>query len=193
MTGVQTCALPISVAEAEDYIDKIIEFETNPEFGLWRQRVTLIADDAARPEDTISELYIGKSHTINSEILAEIIPPTIETNKLYMLEFPEESDATSFGVAKPQATSALFDILEKNTAIVNYIGHGSAHQWAQERLLYQDRGDLQAIETGMKLPLWIAGTCSWGHFDNIDRESLDRKSTRLNSSHIPLSRMPSSA
>ncbi len=167
-----------NVAEAEDYIDKLIEFETNPEFGLWRQRITLVADDAARPEDTISELNIGKSHTINSEILAEIIPPTFETNKLYMLEFPEESDATSFGVAKPEATSALFDILEKGTAIVNYIGHGSAHQWAQERLLFQDRGDLQAIETGMKLPLWIAGTCSWGHFDAIDRESFSEELIR---------------
>ncbi|MBU0529226.1 type IX secretion system sortase PorU [bacterium] len=167
-----------NVAEAEDYIDKLIEFETNPEFGLWRQRVTLVADDAARPEDTISELNIGKSHTINSEILADIIPATFETNKLYMLEFPEESDATSFGVAKPQATSALFDILEKGTAIVNYIGHGSAHQWAQERLLFQDRGDLQAIETGMKLPLWIAGTCSWGHFDNIESESFSEELIR---------------
>lgn len=167
-----------TVAEAEDYIDKLIEFESNPEFGLWRQRVTLIADDAARPEDTISELNIGKSHTINSEILAEIIPPTIETYKLYMLEFPEESDATSFGVAKPEATSALFDILAKGTAIVNYIGHGSAHQWAQERLLYQDRGDLQAIETGMKLPLWIAGTCSWGHFDAIESESFSEELIR---------------
>jgi hypothetical protein len=167
-----------TVAEAENYIDKLIEFETNPEFGLWRQRVTLIADDAARPEDTISELNTGKSHTINSEILADIIPPTIETYKLYMMEFPEESDATSFGVAKPEATSALFDILEKGTAIVNYIGHGSAHQWAQERLLYQDRGDLQAIKTGMKLPLWIAGTCSWGHFDDINRESFSEELIR---------------
>ena len=167
-----------TVSEADDYIDKLIEFETNPEFGLWRQRVTLIADDAARPEDTISELSIGKSHTINSEILAEIIPPTIETDKLYMLEFPEESDATSFGVAKPAATAALFDILTKGTAIINYIGHGSAHQWAQEKLLFQDRGDLQAIETGMKLPLWIAGTCSWGHFDDLDRESFSEELIR---------------
>ena len=29
--------------------------------------------------------------------------------------------------------------------------------------------------------------------ENINKEILDRKSTRLNSSHIPLSRMPSSA
>ena len=30
-------------------------------------------------------------------------------------------------------------------------------------------------------------------FKNMLKETLDRKSTRLNSSHIPLSRMPSSA
>ena len=88
--------------------------------------MTLIADDGARPEDSPSELNIGKSHTINSEILADIIPKAIEKYKLYMMEFPEESDATSFGVAKPEATSALFDILEKGTAI-------SELYWTRER------------------------------------------------------------
>ena len=34
---------------------------------------------------------------------------------------------------------------------------------------------------------------SWGVLDALIAEMLDRKSTRLNSSHIPLSRMPSSA
>lgn len=167
-----------SISEAENYIDKLIEFEQNPEFGLWRQRITLVADDGARPEDSPSELQIGKSHTINSEILADIIPKEVETKKLYMLEFPEESNTTSFGVAKPDATKALFNILENGTAVVNYIGHGSAHQWAQERLLYQDRGDLQSINTGMKLPIWIAGTCSWGHFDNIGNESFSEELIR---------------
>jgi len=167
-----------SVSEAENYIEKLIEFEQNPEFGLWRQRVTLVADDGARPEDSPSELQIGKSHTINSEILADIIPNAVEVSKLYMLEFPEESNTTSFGVAKPEATAELFDILEKGTAIINYIGHGSAHQWAQERLLYQDRGDLRSINTGMKLPIWIAGTCSWGHFDNIGNESFSEELIR---------------
>jgi len=167
-----------NIDEANNYIDKLIEFESNPDLGLWRQRVTLIADDGARPEDTPSELNIGKSHTLNSEILSDIIPKEIEKYKLYMMEFPEESNATSFGVAKPEATSTLFDILEKGTAIINYIGHGSAHQWAQERLLFQDRGDLQLINTEMKLPIWIAGTCSWGHFDDIGRESFSEELIR---------------
>ena len=32
-----------------------------------------------------------------------------------------------------------------------------------------------------------------GEYWTFDKQKLDRKSTRLNSSHIPLSRMPSSA
>jgi len=77
-------------------------------------------------------------------------------NMIYLLEY---------------ATNALMEILSEGTAIINYIGHGSEHQWAQEKLLVQDRGDIERISTNMKLPIWIAGTCSWGHFDFLDVES----------------------
>ncbi len=160
-----------SVGEVEDFVAKIIAYETNPLYGLWRQRVTLVADDAARPEPKYGSIATGKSHTRNSETIASLVSPLVELQKLYMMEFPEVSDASSYGVIKPDATQALFDLLKEGTGIINYIGHGSAHQWAQEKLLYQDRGDVNAIDTGLKLPIWIAGTCSWGHFDNIGSES----------------------
>ena len=32
--------------------------------------------------------------------------------------------------------------------------------------------DLESIRTDMRLPVWIAGTCNWGHFDDINNESL---------------------
>ena len=38
----------------------------------------------------------------------------------------------------------------------------------------------------------LEGTCHVDH-EGFDLNEIDRKSTRLNSSHIPLSRMPSSA
>ena len=162
-----------SASEVEDFVEKIIEYETNPVMGYWRQRVTLIADDAARPEDggAGGSVSLGKSHTNNSENTAALISPRVEVNKLYLLEFPEVSDASSYGVVKPDATDALMETLTEGTAIINYIGHGSEHQWAQEKLLMQDRGDINRISTDMKLPIWIAGTCSWGHFDFIDVES----------------------
>lgn len=162
-----------STSEVEDFVEKIIEYESNPIAGYWRQRVTLVADDAARPEDggAGGSVSLGKSHTNNSENTAGWISPRVEVNKLYLLEYPEVSDASSYGVIKPDATEALMETLAEGTAIINYIGHGSAHQWAQEKLLVQDRDDISLIDTDMKLPLWIAGTCSWGHFDYIDVES----------------------
>jgi hypothetical protein len=164
--------------EAQTFVEKIMEFENNPEMGPWRRRVLLVADDTARPENTLSELFIGKSHTFNSELLSSIIPESIEIKKLYMMEYPEVSDASSFGVSKPQATEALFDHISNGMSIINYIGHGSAHQLAQERLLFQDR-DLGSIETGGKLPLWIVGTCSWGHFDDVELESFSEELIRI--------------
>jgi len=169
-----------STGEVDDFVEKLIEYETNPIMGYWRQRVTLVADDAARPEDGGSggSISTGKSHTNNSENVADWISPRVEVNKLYMLEFPEVSDASSFGVVKPDATDALMETISEGTAIINYIGHGSEHQWAQEKLLVQDRGDIDIIDTDMKLPIWIAGTCSWGHFDFLDVESFSEELIR---------------
>ena len=167
-----------SVTDVAAFVDKIIQYETNPDYGLWRQRVTLVADDAARPEPVHGSIATGKSHTQNSETIAGLVAPSIEIRKLYMMEFPEVSNASLYGVVKPEATQALLDILTEGTAIINYIGHGSAHQWAQERLLYQDN-DLNRIQTKNKLPLWIAGTCSWGHFDEIETEAFSEEVIRM--------------
>ena len=68
------------------YIEKVKTIENNPTFGPWRQKVTLIADDAARPEPKHGSINTGKSHTINSEQLSEVIPPSIQVEKIYMME-----------------------------------------------------------------------------------------------------------
>jgi len=160
-----------NIDEVEDFVEKINALETNSIFGPWRQKVTLIADDAARPEPNHGSISTGKSHTLNSEELALMIPPSIYIDKLYMMEFPEVSDASAYGVIKPNATEKLFEKLNTGTAIISYIGHGSPYQLAQEKLLYLDRGDINSINTGLKLPLWIVGTCSFGHFDDPLTES----------------------
>ncbi len=158
------------------FVEKIVEFESEPELGIWRQRLTLVADDGARPYETSANLE--KTHTFNSETVASLAHPAVLLNKIYTVEYPEVNDASTFGVVKPDATEAILDALSQGTAVINYIGHGSPHQWAQERLLMQDR-DLDLINTGNKLPLWIAGTCSWGHFDDVDTEAFSEDIIRL--------------
>ena len=164
-----------NIQDVSKFIEKVKSIEINPTFGPWRQKVTLIADDAARPEPNHGSIATGQSHTINSEQLANLIPPSINTEKLYMMEFPEVNDASAYGVIKPDATESLFNTLKNGTAIISYIGHGSPYQLAQEKLLDLNRGDINQINTGAKLPLWIVGTCSFGWFDDPLNESFSEE------------------
>ncbi|MBI04396.1 MAG: hypothetical protein CMI96_01095 [Pelagibacteraceae bacterium] len=164
--------------EVENFAEKILFIESNPNYGSWKQKITLVADDAARPEPNHGGIATGKSHTLNSETIASIIPSKIDIEKIYMLEYPEVSDASAYGVVKPDATEAVFQSLKNGTSIINYIGHGSASQLAQEKLLYLNRGDIDNIKTNFKMPLWIVGTCSFGHFDDPLAESFGEQLIR---------------
>ena len=97
----------------------------------------------------------------------------MDTRKIYLVKYDEIDGGLNSGITKPAATQELIESINNGTSIVNYIGHGNSSQWAQEKLLIinENRNDLELIKTGMKLPLWIAGTCNWGHFDKIDEES----------------------
>ena len=167
-----------NINEVEGFSDKVLFIETSSNFGPWRQKITLVADDAARPEPNHGGIATGKSHTLNSETIAEIIPSKIDVEKIYMLEYPEVSDASAYGVTKPDATEAVLNSLSNGTSIINYIGHGSAFQLAQEKLLYLNRGDLDRIKTNSKMPIWIVGTCSFGHFDDPISESFGEELIR---------------
>ena len=164
-----------NIQDVSKFVEKVKSIEKSPTFGPWRQKVTLIADDAARPEPNHGSIATGQSHTINSEQIGNLIPSGIDIEKLYMMEFPEVSDASAYGVIKPDATEALFNSLKNGTAIISYIGHGSPYQLAQEKLLDLNRGDINQIETGTKLPLWIVGTCSFGWFDDPLNDSFSEK------------------
>ena len=101
-----------NIQDVSRYIEKIKIIENNPSFGPWRQKVTLVADDAARPEPNHGSIATGQSHTVNSEQIADLIPLSIDVEKLYMMEYPEVNNASAYGVIKPEATEALFSSLE---------------------------------------------------------------------------------
>ncbi len=151
-----------TVNEAQNTVDKIRDYLTRPLYGAWRNRITLVADDPVRPNTN------EPGHIQDSEnSVAANIPDNFILSKLYLLEYPEVQDASTYGVRKPAATEAILNALANGTTIINYLGHGSATIWAQEHVLEMER-DIGSIRTGEKLPLWIAATCSWGHFDDIN-------------------------
>ena len=165
-----------TLEEAEIMINKIINYESNPNIGLWRKNLTLIADDFSRPNFGPVEL----THTKNSEYISNLIPIFLDIKKLYLEDYPEINDGSQFGVVKPSATKNLFEILNNGTSLINYIGHGSEYQWSQENLLSSSRGDILNIQTNEKLPIWIAGTCSWGKYDLLNTNSMSEELLKSN-------------
>ncbi|MCF7886368.1 MAG: type IX secretion system sortase PorU [Candidatus Marinimicrobia bacterium] len=147
---------------------KIEKYLVEPQYGEWRNQITLVADDSNRPYDNETE------HIRHSENrLAPNIPLNFNISKLYALEFPAEENASSYGVGRPAATSAIIEQLNKGTSIITYLGHGSPDHWAQEGLL--ETNDLGKINTGAKLPIWLVGTCSWSYYDFVDKMCMPEK------------------
>ncbi|MBD3378127.1 type IX secretion system sortase PorU [candidate division KSB1 bacterium] len=170
-SGVQMAIgrLPVQTPEqAHQVVEKIIAYETSNDAGSWRKTITTIADDELH---TGGKVEYELLHTSQSEDLAEHhTPALLDVQKIYLVEYPAVRTASVSGVTKPAATSELLECINKGSLIINYIGHGNDELWSHERLLVQST-HLDAIETGPRQALWFAATCSFGWWDQTQRQS----------------------
>ena len=71
----------------------------------------------------------------------------------------------------PELTADIISNLNLGAAIINYIGHGDTQKWSAEHIIHKDR-DIKLINIeNNKLPIWVAGTCSFGRYDNVESMS----------------------
>ena len=75
--------------------------------------------------------------------------------------------------------------LTNNQTVLDWIDEMAA-MTQPEHIVWIDGSDAQMEELR-------AQACATGELEKLNQEKLDRKSTRLNSSHVKRSRMPSSA
>ncbi|UCD37683.1 MAG: type IX secretion system sortase PorU [Fidelibacterota bacterium] len=151
--------------EAEQVVDLIRTYMVSPEPGSWRQRILLAADDPVRPNND-EPVFIAET-----EGLAQSVPPYLQVEKLYLTEYAKILDPATNTVIKPDATEDLIRSVNQGITLINYLGHGGSSQWAQEQLLKMDR-DRTRLEPGSRLPVWFAGTCTWGRFDQLQTPSM---------------------
>ena len=122
------------------------------------------------------------------------------TASAYALEeIKDEIEVPIIGVVKPGARTAVS--VTKNNRIGIIATEGTINSGLYTRLIHEENPDIEVV--GKACPLLVSLVEEgWLHDSITDQvlerylESLkqvDRKSTRLNSSHQPQSRMPSSA
>jgi len=156
-----------SSSEALDMVEKIRETEAPgaADFGVWRNKVILAADD---DQQGSVEDRIWSNHYMSSERSANIITgmrPDIDLQKIYMFEYPWDDR-----YLKPGATRAFINEVNGGAAVVNWFGHGSANQLADEMLFA--KSDVSALNNNKRYPIISLFSCSIGKFDNPRDECL---------------------
>lgn len=149
--------IPVETSEqAEQFLNKMKRYETNRNFGLWRQNIILAADDDYPIND-------GGGFTGQSESLwRDLIPGWIEPLKLYLGNYP----APTVGVRKiPAAEQDLELYMDRGAVITNWVGHGNPNVWAHEGLLEKEKF-ITRLTNDSVLTYVAAVTCNFGYFDD---------------------------
>ena len=158
--------LPVrSANEAEVVVNKIIEYEKEPEFGTWRNLITLVADDEWVRVDSIDPLW--DFHTRDTEILSKShVPPSFDVSKVYLMESPFD-----YKGEKPQATEAIVNSFNTGSLIINYVGHANPDLWAHEEA-FKTAQDIPKLKNKRKLPLVYMASCRLGLFFDPKRQGM---------------------
>jgi hypothetical protein len=145
--------------QAQNMLNKIRTYVTNPVFGDWKTKLVFVADD----ED-------GNIHQNQANGLAERARNDFKdynVKKIFIDAFAEVN--TSGGARNPDAQAEIVRSVEQGAAIINYTGHGGEVGWAEERILNTD--DINGWTNGGKLPLFVTATCEFSRFDDPARTS----------------------
>ncbi len=154
--------------EARLVLDKIKRYESPESFGSWRGLYTFVADDAftgATGNRVENDLHMQNIDSV-AELVRREAEPAMNAKKIYAESF-ERVFFNEFRV--PAAKEEILKTIRDGTLIVNYAGHGGPVGLAQEDLFTS--ADAAALTNGVKTPVFITATCSFGWWDIDDLES----------------------
>ncbi|MCX8056497.1 MAG: type IX secretion system sortase PorU [Ignavibacteria bacterium] len=153
-----------SIQEAKAIVDKIIRYETNKDFGQWRNLITLVADDGKTTKGDD-----GDVHTYQSEALAKnTIPGSFSQKKIYLIQYP--TTETAGGRRKPDVNREIINAFNNGTLIMNFIGHGNPEVWTHE-YVFEKTLTLPQLKNSNRLPFLSAATCDFGDYDKPANQS----------------------
>jgi len=152
-----------TLVDAEIFVDKIIKYETNLEKGIWRNKITLVADDQ-NTNDSSTEYF----HTTQSETLSTSkLPSYFDQQKIYLAAYPTVN--TGSGRRKPSVNQAIIDAINNGTLMLNFIGHGNPDTWTHEYVF--ERASTLPLINNEDYFFLTAATCDFGRYDDPAKTS----------------------
>ena len=150
-----------TVEEAKNVTDKTINYVRNPVHGAWKNKVCFVADDNSQGETDFR--HMRQADELACTYMNEGNGKNFLVDKIYLQTFKKQTGAS--GYTYPEAITKLHDLLKSGVLMVNYTGHGSTNNWAEEAVY--TKADIQNIATD-KLPLFVTATCDFARFDDFD-------------------------
>ncbi|RJP24278.1 MAG: hypothetical protein C4527_19060 [Candidatus Omnitrophota bacterium] len=156
--------------EVDNYIKKVIRYETESPVGLWKSKNLYIADDSF-------ERY-GRDAAENS-FVPQLFPEYIdqinfphETNPYLYHRFVDDPDPEAKQYLNKKYSSdcqyAIIDAFNDGILIAQYIGHGGAQLWSDERIFYgmdKPTSNVLELKPNTRFPFVISWSCFVGYLN----------------------------
>ena len=152
-----------NVNEAESIVDKIIKYEKGSDRTLWRNTITLVADDGLTSKGDDGSLHTGQSENLSRSN----IPSFFDQDKIYLSAYP--TVVTGSGRRKPEVNKAIINAMNNGALIVNFIGHGSPELWTHEDVFDRETSFPQL--SNKDYFFLTAATCDFGKYDDPENQS----------------------
>jgi hypothetical protein len=146
--------------QADEMVNKVLEYYNKKAYGSWRNHYATIADDSDKASDPSLQ---SRQNTLADEIAIQ--KPFLNVSKIFLDSYTQEASAG--GERYPKAKSEFYNEFEKGALVFNYLGHGGEDGLSGERIW--DKADSQSISNQYKYPLFITITCEFSRFDNPTR------------------------
>ena len=148
-----------SVKQADEMVNKVIEYYDIKSYGNWRNNYVSISDDPSlfQPADKYLQFFQNR--------LTDVIyqqKPFINYKKILLDAYQQQTSAG--GDRYPQARTDLRNAFEKGALVFNYLGHGGEDGLTEERIW--EKFDGANFNNQYRYPLFITITCDFSKFDN---------------------------
>ena len=146
--------------QADEVVNKVIEYHDIKSYGNWRNNFVMVCDDS----DKISDASLQNRQNKLADVITSE-KPFFNINKIILDSYVQEASAGGFRY--PKARTDLFNAFEKGALVFNYLGHGGEDGLSAERIW--EKSDGQNLSNQYKYPLFITITCEFSRFDNPSR------------------------
>lgn len=140
-----------TVSQAEAAVNKIVDYVTNPDYGVWRNRVMLSADEGD------SDLYMYQAEDIQAYFAENTV-----TDPVFSKAYVEEFELNGDGVCE-DGRDHFISQLKRGLLFVTFIGHGMPKYLTLTAEMYRMIDALE--QTYDHLPFITFASCDVTRFD----------------------------